>query len=595
MRNRNLQVLIFVGIVIAGICSILGSGGGGGGGTDYVPVPTATANASATCMVCHARNVAPVYVVNGVPLASAPTIVSEYKFSKHYTNDAASCASCHKPNTNHPNPVDPVVRNPDATANTKGGAGNICLECHSGLGLPHFANNPPVGPTWDTSLPAQYVDDALTTYTVKGCRSCHNPHDTTSRMPIFQQYATSGHGDVRGPAWVDDPWKNTSQAACQRCHTASGFIDQITPGSNLKANFTNTDNTRQTLYCIGCHNDYSYTVRAAGAVTNTYSNGGQFNFAGDQNPLIDPVTGLQTAINTFPNVGKSNLCLNCHSARAIGDSIKKKAAAPDPFTNLSFINSHYLTGGATVYGVSGYEYTAGGTPRNYVNRSSFEHNQIGTTLQPATGTGGPCVGCHMNPANHTFKGWTKDNTDRIASVTSTVCATCHSDMTPATMNEQKDLLDATVAALKAQLEVKMGIIFDRNTYPYFYTKDPAGVCANIQTKNWLYGVTPTFAPGTCAVTYAGGTAGSGPDVMGAAFNLNLFTHDGGAYTHNRYYVKRLMYDSIDYLIDGNPPAVPASPDVRVTAAINALATAGKITADQATKAISYVLRNGARP
>jgi hypothetical protein len=37
--------------------------------------------------------------------------------------------------------------------------------------------------------------------------------------------------------------------------------------------------------------------------------------------------------------------------------------------------------------------------------------------------------------------------------------------------------------------------------------------------------------------------------MGAAFNFNLFEHDPGAYVHNRYYVKRLIYDSLDWLDD----------------------------------------------
>jgi hypothetical protein len=37
--------------------------------------------------------------------------------------------------------------------------------------------------------------------------------------------------------------------------------------------------------------------------------------------------------------------------------------------------------------------------------------------------------------------------------------------------------------------------------------------------------------------------------MGAAFNFNLFEHDPGAYAHNRYFVKRLIYDSIDWLDD----------------------------------------------
>jgi hypothetical protein len=38
--------------------------------------------------------------------------------------------------------------------------------------------------------------------------------------------------------------------------------------------------------------------------------------------------------------------------------------------------------------------------------------------------------------------------------------------------------------------------------------------------------------------------------MGAAFNFNLLVHDPGAFVHNRMYVKRLIYDSIDWVDDG---------------------------------------------
>jgi len=38
--------------------------------------------------------------------------------------------------------------------------------------------------------------------------------------------------------------------------------------------------------------------------------------------------------------------------------------------------------------------------------------------------------------------------------------------------------------------------------------------------------------------------------MGAAFNVNLLIHDPGGYAHNRYYVKRLLWDAMDYITNG---------------------------------------------
>ena len=38
--------------------------------------------------------------------------------------------------------------------------------------------------------------------------------------------------------------------------------------------------------------------------------------------------------------------------------------------------------------------------------------------------------------------------------------------------------------------------------------------------------------------------------MGTNFISSLFSNDPGAYTHNPTYTKQLIYDSIDWLVDG---------------------------------------------
>jgi hypothetical protein len=308
---------------------------------------------------------------------------------------------------------------------------------------------------------------------------------------------------------------------------------------------------------------------------------------------------VQTAQNTFPDIGKSNLCMNCHTARTIGDNIKKTAAnAAYDFKNLGFVNSHYLTGGATVYAVSGYEFTG----LTYANRSSYRHNQIGTTLQPATGTGGPCVGCHMTPARHTFKGWTKDPaTEKITSIVSLACAACHSDITPDEVNEEKERFEAALAALEAQL-AKKGLYFSPNN-PYFFTapydpsyEAPTDACPtkNLPVRNWQTGGTSTrkwnVAKSTCDVSVgAPGTDGTGDENMGAAFNYNLLVHDPGAYTHNRVYAKRLIWDSIDWLDD-------ETLNNSVMATVDALVTAGKLSSAQKDMIVAYYTpRSGPPP
>lgn len=90
-----------------------------------------------------------------------------------------------------------------------------------------------------------------------------------------------------------------------------------------------------------------------------------------------------------------------------------------------------------------------------------------------------------------------------------------------------------LAALDAQLQKRGFYFYPAN--PYFYTAPYVPGGTNTAVKNWLTNSDPA----------------TGKPNMGAAFNYNLIIHDPGAYAHNRYYIKRLIYDSIDWLDDNN--------------------------------------------
>jgi len=255
----------------------------------------------------------------------------------------------------------------------------------------------------------------------------------------------------------------------------------------------------------------------------------------------------------------------CHTGRENGDSVKKKTGN---WSTLSFINSHYLTAGGTVFTVTGYEYAL----QDYSNPARpaypfrYEHDKIGLdpAIAPGTGTDkGPCVGCHMSAAErHIFLPVRKDPGGVITAITCPACANCHSgaySLTPAILEAEKGYFNVALEALKAELATR-GYNFISDS-PYF------------TNRNWL-------SPGDVDTT--GNT--SGKNNMGAAFNYNLLVHDPGAFAHNRYYVKRLIYDSIDWLDDN---ILNGS----VAAAINSL---GALTAQQRADALSY-LNNGVRP
>jgi hypothetical protein len=553
--HKYFFTLLILGIFAAGM---FGCGGSGGGGDVTVIPPTAGSvaslnAASQVCAQCHTE----------------PAIL--YARSLHNTENAATCARCHSPAPGHPNPTT-AVANPDATG--------VCLQCHVNQGLPHFSAQavfPATPSTGPDGKPAQFVDAALTTPTSTlfpvtplsqaGCRACHNPHDTSSRMSIFRDYAqNSGHGDVNGEGWIHYRWKGTNRASCQMCHTTSAFISKIT-GGPTSLTFATNDDTKQTLYCIGCHVDNTYAVRTTGAVTNDYGDG---------------------VLVTFPDIGKSNLCMNCHTGRENGDSIKANPATGSGFSDIGFINSHYLTGGATVYTSSGYEYAG----RSYVNPSFYEHDKIGTAAFPATGSGGPCVGCHMQPARHTFKPVTLDKaTDTITGIASNICVTCHNvqsgfPLTVASLNTEKDEFEAALQALQTTLATttKRPVFFGKDN-PYFFTAPFVAGGTNTAVRDWR-SVGDTDNTG----------ATTGKNNMGAAFNLNLFRHDFGAFAHNRFYVKRLLFDAIDWA-DNN--ILDNSVEVTINALPVGVGTADSytVTAAQKTEAIAYLLGGpgGVRP
>jgi hypothetical protein len=301
----------------------------------------------------------------------------------------------------------------------------------------------------------------------KVCTNCHNPHKKT--IDIMQEWSLSAHGDRTSNyssnlatqdkqgyfsgAWAHYNWScdglnssgcgtssttnlPNSRIMCQRCHTTSGFAAYATAladgdttlASAMRSGTTITGSVPAVTYasdwkpemlkCNGCHKDNKGTVRNPGAITADYS---YLNTTSD-----NVIYTVANASFTYPDAGNSNVCLTCHTGRESGETIKNLSLTTSPsittFTNLSFINSHYLTAGGTVFTATGYEYTG----RSYDNPSSYMHNQIGMSNFKSTGTSGPCIGCHMSRpnknGNHLFLPVSRHNPVRYADGTVSVTA-----------------------------------------------------------------------------------------------------------------------------------------------------------------------------
>jgi hypothetical protein len=387
--------------------------------------------------------------------------------------------------------------------------------------------------------------------------------DTSTNYPAVDAAGapiTITRATTNGAAWSHYQWEKSQTATgtsdrgdCQRCHTATGAANflsspatydyknndfsHLTGWVKASAGKATTPSPQQeVLYCWGCHtNAGTGALRKPGALSFTYTN---------------------KATVTYPDIAGSNICLSCHTGRETGDSIKNDTNATGV---RSFLNSHYLAAGGQLFGTTGYEYAG----LNYANPSYFAHDKIGSSAAPGTGSNGPCVGCHMTTSSsHKFTNVTKNSAGAITAINSTACVTCHSGnyaLTPAKLTEEEEEYQDAIAAAKAAMAGK-GLYFIA-AHPYWY-KDPAGGSANAFT-NWagVYGLAKW------------------KDVMGAAFNINLLIHDPGGYAHNRYYVKRLLWDSMDLITNGTLG------DINMTATIDGLAS---LTAAQKAGAKKYL-------
>ena len=351
--------------------------------------------------------------------------------------------------------------------------------------------------------------------------------------------------------------------SCQRCHTSTGFsnfADDPTgydPADNDFSHFasgTQDGSQNEMIYCWACHSDVEEGVlRNPGAITEEY----------------DPAV-----IVSYPDIEGSNVCMGCHLGRETGEVVKETVDADGV---RSFINSHYFSAGGQLFGTTGYEYDG----QDYANVTYFAHDKIGTADEPGTGESGPCVACHMSgEKSHAFLPVEKDDdTGEITAITATVCIECHDGgHGPAFVAQGGDSAAVTAAAefliaeeeeyvaalntLATALESK-GIYFDSSSYPYFFDSADTATRASYTTWGAAYGVDEW------------------QNVMGAAFNLNLLEHDPGGYAHNRFYVKTLIWDSIDYIYDGII-------DGSVVADIQALEAATLLSVEDSAAAQTYL-------
>ncbi|MDY0398692.1 MAG: cytochrome c3 family protein [Desulfuromonas thiophila] len=421
---------------------------------------------------------------------------------------------------------------------------NTCSHCHADNAaldyhFDHFDDNG----LMDRSIRDTHFDDPTTTKLLEGyvlrtqaataCADCHNVHHGDNS--INQQWARSAHGghlldvkEAEGPdaavgsatadGWVHYPWESDARQGCQRCHTATGVANYLddpngySPANNdfshLAAwNGASGSPQAEMLYCWGCHsNAGAGTLRNPGAIALKSTGGTAVTYQGA--PVV------------LPDIANSNVCVACHGG----------AGNMDSSMSSRFVGHHAPAGGTLFSAVThmGFEFPG----QSYANPSYFAHDSLdleivdildhGTVIGQQVSGAGPCAACHMSSSEgHRFSVVEKNAAGEITALTATNCSGCHDGSHGAA-------LEAGNAAAAAFLEEESA------------GYQQAGMVLGAYLANSL----PNFLGTTINNTTA--------DLLATyAFqNQKLPTEEPGGYAHNRLYVKRLLFDSIDYLDNG---------------------------------------------
>ncbi|MDW7645312.1 MAG: cytochrome c3 family protein [Desulfuromonadales bacterium] len=550
---------------------------------DYVASPHADADGrnEAICVKCHNDEGARMYKAVNSPEGLAVTLPIEG------TTHAIQCRTCHDPHVANQLLKGEVTEGHGASEHVvQSSEYATCTNCHQAhdaqidtlLGVTQLAGSSSTdgasgdliyhASRYQRVISSSHYDDPETSYAngnakIEGytmdptnervCRDCHNVHaaDTT----INKSWAKSGHAggilEAKEAANADShtfdgvivyreagatdetsnggfthyDWDAGNRQDCQMCHTTTGFVNYVAdPASYDAANndfshlvgWTKDDlgavtssGQNELLYCWGCHANNSGALRVQGAVTAPYTYGG-----------VDVV---------LPESGSSNTCNVCHAGRGNNEIV----------STSSRFAGHHAPAAATLYS----ELTHVGAEfagLDYSNKVYFAHDSLG-----ADGAG-PCVACHMDgdDTNHEFAVVEKDETGVITDIVATNCVGCHDGehalfLSSSQIGETYNLWNGTalVPTVVTQAHVDQATAeLEHESEGY----QEAGDILLALLANTITNYSGALIDHNSAVE----------NDLRAFQNSKLTSDEKGGFAHNRYYVKRLIFDSIDYLEDG---------------------------------------------
>ena len=320
---------------------------------------------------------------------------------------------------------------------------------------------------------------------------------------ITEKWEQAGHADTSSESFVhwdeDDPPE--VPASCAKCHSLYGYLDFLGADGTAAGQVDGPAEIGSVLYCNACHNTPTHELTT-----------------------VEFPSGIEVEEPS----GNSN-CMQCHQGRQATTTVNEAIAGIDLDTvseDLGFINVHYAVAAATQLGDEaqiGYQYAEKSYVGRYEHTEDYStcvecHDPHSTSINPDT-----CSPCHLNVV---------DNEDLREIRQDPVDYDGDGNTEEPIADEIATLHESLYAALQDYAATVIGtpIVYDGNTYPYFFIDTNANSSADSDEVNY----------GNRYVTWT-------PRLVRTVYNYNYVLGDHGAYSHNPQYVLQLLYDSLDDL------------------------------------------------
>lgn len=340
------------------------------------------------------------------------------------------------------------------------------------------------------------------------CGSCHNPDNDTTYFVWAKKYQWQLSKHFYGGDF------ERNQAPCSGCHTTEGFIQRA------RANFPNQPWTVVTSQidasppgCFACHSPHSkgnFELRTITPVT-----------------LWSPMDGVS---DQTIDMGKGNICLNCHQPRSgFSPRMPKSPAATD---TLTITSSRWYPH----YGVQGLMFKGPGAGGGF----EFPGKTYASSPHPAQ----PliqqegCITCHMAPSTagsgiaggHTMNvSYTNTSGNPAWNTNGCLKSGCHTTMT--SVDDYVSTSSSLTGGVGVRKFVHMYLDTLKNLLVATRVLDPvSGLVMGRNGTSLASSSNPAKLPALKA---------------GALYNYFFIEHDLSGGIHNSRYAIQLLLDSIE--------------------------------------------------